>query len=120
MKKKASCVLTVLTQGLLLETLLFVMLLWGGRHPVAISALGLGTLAATLTWGLAFACRGRWVWRKAGGWWLFALALLLGILQLSPDFSSLMMTEELKSIYATIASTGLYQGDALLAVIPGV
>ena len=119
-EKKASRFMTMATQIVLIATLVMVMLLWGGRHPMATGALGIGVMIAFICWAFSLALRGRWIWRKAGGLWLFLLAILLGALQLSPDVSSALMTDELKGLYAQSAATGLFKGDFLLAVIPSV
>ena len=119
-EKKAARLMTGVTQLILMATLLVVMLLWGGRHPMATGALGIGVMGAFVTWALSLALRGRWIWRKTGGLWLMILALMIGLLQLSPAFSAALMSDELRAIYQQSAATGLFAGSGLLAVMPGV
>ena len=117
-EKKAARFFTLITQVVLILTLAVVMLFWGGRHPTAVGALGFGVMTALVTWSLSLALRGRWIWRHTGGLWLFVVALLLGILQLSPDFSAATMTQALRGLYLDVTNTGVFHGEALLAVIP--
>ena len=119
-EKKAARFFTLITQVVLILTLAVVMLFWGGRHPTAVGALGFGVMTALVTWSLSLALRGRWIWRHTGGLWLFVVALLLGILQLSPDFSAATMTQALRGLYLDVTNTGVFHGEALLAVIPGL
>ena len=119
-ERKTGKIFELSAQALLLIGMLLLPFLWGGRHILAVGAMGIGVFAGLLLWSGAIAFAGTIRFQPAKGSVVLLLFVLIGLLQLSPGFSSLVMTDGLLSYWATARDVGISTQTPILAVLASV
>lgn len=103
---------------LLLACLCLLPLLFGGRHPFAMGVAGLTILAAGILWLAGVVFHGSVRLQPAWGVLFFLLFCLVGLMQLMPSFSSLVIGEKLLSYWELVRQAGVTYYKPVLAVLP--
>ncbi len=106
-------------QGVLITCMAFLPFLWGGRHPSGVGFAGICMLLCTLLWLTGTLFRGSVHFYPAKGLWMLIAAIVLGLLQLSPRFSALVMPEKLAELWHQAFLAGSATAGPTLAVMPG-